>query len=130
MGINPTYQANTAVAIDTTKDEAEQKERYQIAAKMSGSFDALANAAVTKAKSIDSCMAIIISLTKTILELTETNKKLVNQLVVARATTTPSPRFAQKPPTPSAEGQTHPVLEKITETGHCANTTGGFVSCC
>ena len=50
---------------------------------MSGSFDALASAAVAKAETIDANAASIASLTRTIAELTATNKTLVAQLAAA-----------------------------------------------
>ena len=52
---------------------------------MSGSFDALASAAVAKAETIDANAATIASLTKSIAQLTAANQSLAAQLAAASA---------------------------------------------
>ena len=54
-----------------------------MAEKMSGSFDALASAAVAKAATIDDNATTIAALSKANAELVETNKRLVAQLTAA-----------------------------------------------
>ena len=79
MGIDSTYQVKAAVATEVITNKAKQKAQDEIIAKMSGSFDALASAAVGKAETINSHAAVIASLAKITAKLTETNKKLVIQ---------------------------------------------------
>ena len=122
LGIEPDLQANSA--IQTKLADAEQKARDDIAAKMSGSFNALACAAVAKSETIDSHAASIAQLTKAIYELTETNKKLVNQLSGApRNPSVPAtiPGYQAPPPgyTPIA-----PVSAPAAQTSHMVNTAG------
>ena len=112
------------MAIQTRQADAEQKARDDIAAKMSGSFNALANAAVAKAETIDSHAATIAQLSKAVFELTETNKRLVNQLAGApRNPSVPAtiPGYQAPPPgyTPIA-----PVSTPAAQTGHMVNTAG------
>ena len=121
MGIDGGHLANSAVSEEKAKQEAEQKARDDIAAKMSGSFDALASAAIAKAETLDNNAATIASLTKTIAELTATNKALVNQLAAARTTATPSAPALPK------NTQHHRILGVISPTGNRTNTAG--VSC-
>ena len=117
LGIEPDLQANAAM--QTRRADAEQKARDDIAAKMSGSFNALASAAVAKSETIDSNAASIAQLTKAIYELTETNKQLVNQL-------TGAPRNPPVPVTPTAYQAPPPGYEPTpaTQTSHMVNTAG------
>ena len=65
---------------------------------MSGSFDALASAAVAKAATIDNHAATIAALSKANAELVETNKRLVAQLTAAKLPFSP-PGFPSNVPT-------------------------------
>ena len=111
MGTDVEHQANSATTIHT----AEQKVRDEIGEKMSGSFEALACAAVAKSDMLDQHTATILALTTTVTELTASNKKLVEQLALALATCVKPPpgMSAIPPPTPS------PAV-----TGHALNTAG------
>ena len=125
LGLEPDLQANAAIS--TRQAEAEQKARDDIAAKMSSSFDALASAAVAKAETIDSNAASIAQLTKAIYELTETNKKLVNQLAGALKNPqapTITPTTQAPPPGYTPIAPTAPVSAPAAQTGHVLNTAG------
>jgi hypothetical protein len=98
---------------------AEQTARDEIGQKMSGSFDALACAAVAKSDMLDKHTATIIALTTTVTELTATNKKLVDQLAVALAS------CARLPPGMGAIPAPTPAPPAPTEiTGHTLNSAG------
>ena len=102
----------------TVRSQAEQKARDDIAVKMSGSFDALACAAVAKSDMLDNHTTTIKSLTDAVSQLTATNKRLVDQLALALATCAkPLPGLAN-PLSPSPA---------VTTSGHVLNSAG--VSC-
>ena len=111
MGNEAEHQANAVI----TTSQAEQKARDNIALKMSGSFDALACAAVAKSDMLDNHTTTIKSLTDAVAQLTATNKKLVDQLTLALATCVkPPPGLANPlPPSPA-----------VTTSGHVLNSAG------
>ena len=90
-GMEAGLQANAAVAASQQQAEAEQKARDDVANQMSGPFNALANAAVAKAQTLDANKAAIASLMTTVAELTATNKRLVAQLAEALNNTVRGP---------------------------------------
>ena len=100
--------------------EAEQKARDEIADQMKGSFEALANAAVAKAETIDHNAAAIASLTNTVAELTATNKRLVAQLADALASTVRGPN---RPP-PGIPALSTMSATTSPQTTHIVNTAG------
>ena len=112
LGEEPEMQANAVV-------QAQQAEKDEIAGKMSESFDALANAAVAKATTIDSHANSIAQLTKAVAELTATNKNLVEQLTAALAK---RPHTYTAPP-PGIPAIT-PAPAPVTQTSHMVNTSG------
>jgi hypothetical protein len=115
MGSEKEHMANSATMMNT----AEQTARDEIGQKMSGSFDALACAAVAKSDMLDKHTATIIALTTTVTELTATNKKLVDQLAVALAS------CARLPPGMGAIPAPTPAPPAPTEiTGHTLNSAG------
>ena len=97
---------------------------------MSGSFNALASAAVAKAATIDSNAATIAAPNKTNAELAETNKRLVAQLTAAKLPPSPpgfSPNVPAAPSNPVGTWRgAHENLATV-DTGHKNNTVG--VSC-
>ena len=128
-GIEPGLQANAAVLAKTSgvlasqqQAEAEQKARDEIADKMSGSFEALASAAVAKAETIDNNAAAIASLTQTVAELTATNKRLVAQLAEALNKTARGPN--RPPPGIPAPATTPAAATSLPKTTHILNTAG------
>jgi hypothetical protein len=84
---------------------------------MSGSFDALACAAVAKSDMLDHHIATIASLTVTVADLTATNKKLVDQLSAALATCVKPPPGITASPTPT-------TTATPSTTCHMVNTAG------
>ena len=99
-GVDPDFLANSTIITKNKEEahqkardeEAQKKARDEIAEKMSGSFDALASAAVAKAATIDANAATIASLTKSIAQLTAANQSLTAQLAAATTKqTTPAP---------------------------------------
>ena len=126
-GMEPGLQANAAVLAKTNtvlasqqRAEAEQKARDEIADKMSGSFQALASAAVAKAETIDHNASTIASLTQTVAELTSTNKRLVAQLAEALSKTVRGPN---RPP-PGIPAPTSSAATTLPKTTHILNTAG------
>ena len=111
MGTEVEHQANAVI----TTSQAEQKARDDIAEKMSGSFEALACAAVAKSDMLDNHTTTINSLTNTVGQLTATNKRLVDELAVALA-------MCVKPP----PGLTTPTLPApaASTSGHVLNSAG------
>ena len=101
-----------------------------MAEKMSGSFDALASAAVAKAATIDNNAATIAALSKANAVLAETNKHLVAQLTTAKLPFSPPgfpPNVPAAPSNPAGNWRgTHENLTTV-DTGHKNNTAG--VSC-
>ena len=83
-GMEPNFLANATI-VTKTKEDAEQKAQDDIAAKMLGSFNALASAAVAKAKTLDANAVTIALLTKSIAQLTAANQSLPAQLATASA---------------------------------------------
>ena len=116
-GMEPGLQANATVAASHQKAEAEQKARDDIADQMSGSFQALAGAAVAKAETLDHNAAAIASLTKSVAELSATNKRLVAQLAEALTNTV---RGKNRPP----PGFPAPSTAPSAQTTHILNTAG------
>ena len=113
-------KANTATLASQQQAEAEQKVQGEIANKMSGSFEALTSAAVVKDETIDHNAATIVSLTKSVAELTATNKRLVTQLAEALSNTVRGPnRPPPGIPTPSTASAT-----TSSQTTHIVNTAG------
>ena len=130
LGADQDYHTGSAVAARSVVEAAEQKARDEMAEKMSGSFDALASAAVAKAATIDSHAATIAALSKANAELVETNKRLVAQLTAAKLPFSPPGFPPNIPTTPSSTtGISRGVHEDLptVETGHKTNTAG--VSC-
>ena len=82
-GIEAGLEAIAAVAASQQQAEAEQKAREDIANQMSGPFNALANATIAKAETLDTNASAIKSLTESVAKLTATNKRLVAQLAEA-----------------------------------------------
>ena len=109
VGIEPSLQANAAVA--TTED----KVRAEMADQLNGSFDALTSAAVAKSETIDSNAASIASLTASVAQLTASNKTLTDQLAAAlsRPTTT---QVAVVPP-PDFPAETSKTMHIISTAG-------------
>ena len=99
---------------------------------MSGSFNALASAAMAKAETIDSHASTITALTKANAELVETNKQLVAALTAAKLPLWPPgfpPAIPAAPTNATGNARsklTHVELPTV-ETGHKTNTAG--VSC-
>ena len=96
-GADKGYLANAATAKTTTAAAARDEARDEIAGQMRDSFSAVAASAVAKSDTLDANAATIASLTKTIVELTATNKKLVTALAAAnrgRGTPAPPPGFS------------------------------------
>ena len=102
-----------------------------MAEKMSGSFNALASAAVAKAATIDNHAATIAALSKANVELVETNKRLVAQLTAAKLPFSPpgfQPVIPAAPSNPAGTGKGVSYENLATvDTGHKNNTAG--VSC-
>ena len=130
LGADPNYQASSADAARNVKEASEQKARDEMAEKMSGSFDALASAAVAKTVTIYIQAATIAVLSKANAELVETNKRLVAQLTAAKLPFSPlgfPPNVPAAPSNPAGNGQgTYENLATVN-TGHKNNTAG--VSC-
>ena len=94
-GAGNAFQANAAVKRKFT--ETADEVRDEIAGQMRDSFSALAASAVAKSDMLDANATAIASLTKTIAELTATNKQLVNALAATKQggrNTNPPPGFA------------------------------------
>ena len=119
-GIEPGLQANTAAAASHQKAEAEQKARDDIADQMSDSFGALASAAVAKAETLDHKAAAITLLTKSVAELTATNKRLVAQLAEALTNTM---RHQNRPP-PGIPAPFTASSAPLPRTTHTVNVAG------
>ena len=83
---------------------------------MSGSFSALANAAIAKADTLDHHATTIASLTVTVAELTATNKRLVEALAIKLN--------AAKPPPGIPAPATTPATTTLPQTTHILNTAG------
>ena len=120
-GLEPGLQANAAVTTNRQKVDAEQKARDEIADQMSGSFNALANAAIAKSETLDHNAATIASLTASVAALTTTNKTLADQLAEAlarsaRGSNTRPPGFPAPTSTPTAA--------TLPKTAHILNTSG------
>ena len=101
-----------------------------MAEKDSGSFDALASAAVSKAATIDNNVATIAALSKANAVLAETNKHLVAQLTTAKLPFSPPGFPPNVPATPyNRAGNWRGRHENLAtvETEHKNNTAG--VSC-
>jgi len=113
-GMEPSLQANAAVV---KEEEIEDKVRQEIADKMSGSFDALASAAVAKSETLDNNATTIASLTKSLAQVIETNKQLTAQLKSALALCSPTNKPAPVKPPPGFPSE--PL-----ETLHIVNTAG------
>ena len=111
LGVDPDYQASSAVAARNVKEALEQKARDEMAEEMSGSFDTLASAAVAKANA----------------KLVETNKRLVAQLTAAKLPFSPPGFPPNIPAAPSnTAGTSRGTYEDLAtvETGHKTNTAG------
>ena len=102
-----------------------------MATKISGSFDALATAAVAKAATMGSNTATIAAISKANAELVETNKHLVAQLTAAKLPFSPpgfQPVIPAAPSNPAGTGKGVSYENLATvDTGHKNNTAG--VSC-
>ena len=116
----PGLQANAAFAASQQQVEADQKARGEIADQMSGSFNALASAAVAKAETLDQNAAAIASLTKSVAELTATNKRFIAQLAEALTHTVHGPN-RPLPGIPAPSTSSYTTLPKTT---HTLNTAG------
>ena len=94
---------------------------------MSGPFNALANAAVAKTETLDANAAAIASLTKTVAELTDTNKRLVAQLAEALNNTVRGPNRPPSgitAPSSAALASSTSTLTTLPQTTHIVNTAG------
>ena len=88
---------------------------------MSGSFDALASAAVAKSATIDSNAATIAALGKANAKLTETNKRLVAQLTAAKLPFSP-PGFPPNVPAQRSRGALQPSWHLARRAREHSNT--------
>ena len=113
-GMEPSLQANSAVV---KEEEIEDKVRQEIADKMSGSFDALASAAVAKSETLDNNATTIASLTKSLAQVIETNKQLSAQLKSALALCSPASKPGKVAPPPGFPSEPLQTL-------HILNTAG------
>ena len=84
---------------------------------MSGSFDALASAAVAKSETLDNNATTIASLTKSLAQVIETNKQLSAQLKSALALCSPASKPGKVAPPPGFPSEPLQTL-------HILNTAG------